>query len=145
MRNADFFSDSRRQQAGSGGPGSPGGSGPSDGQSSGTGGGAGGQGGTSTKWEPLGELISINLELSGLMGQPVFLSWSIFQESGPNHLSSKWLGNFIAYRLLAATDDDTGTLEMWIPLPRQQGPYFVHLTMMTDHAGLASMNSGPFG
>jgi hypothetical protein len=75
------------------------------------------------------------------------LSWSIFQEGGSqNHLPENWLGNFVAYRLEATTNDDTGTLEMWIPLPKQPGPYFVRLTMTTtDGISLASMDSSPFG
>jgi hypothetical protein len=110
-------------------------------------GGTGGQnsGGTGTKRQPLGELISVNLELAGLQGQPVFLSWSIFQKDGQTHLPGNWLGNFVAYRLEGTTSDDTGTLEMWIPLPKQHGPYSVHLTLSTTSGdSLASMNSGPF-
>jgi hypothetical protein len=105
---------------------------------------SGGQGGSSIKRQPLGELVSADLELVGLRGQPVLLSWSIFQEHGPNHLSGKWLGNFVTYRLEATTNDDTGTLEMWIPLPKQQGPYIVRLNVTTSGASLASMDSGPF-
>ena len=93
----------------------------------------------------MGELVSVNLELVGLQGQPVLLSWSIFQEGGSNHLSGNWLGNFVAYRLEATTNDDTGTLEMWIPLPKQHGPYFIRLTLTTGGENLASMNSDPFG
>ena len=99
---------------------------------------------SSAKWQPLGELVSVDLELAGLKGQPVFLSWSIFQEHGPSHLPGKWLGNFVTYRLEATTNDDTGTVEMWIPLPKQHGPYFLRLTLTTGGATLASMNSSPF-
>ena len=100
--------------------------------------------GHNTKWQPLGEIVSVNMELAGLKGRPVFLSWSIFQEGGQNHLPGNWLGNFVAYRLDETTNDDTGTLEIWIPLPKQPGPYFVQLTMTTGAASLASMNSGSF-
>ena len=111
----------------------------------GQGGGSGGQGGGSvSKREPLGELISINLELTGLRNRPVFLSWSIFQKGGQNNLFGKWLSNFVAYRLEATTNDDTGTLEMWIPLPKVPGPYFIHLSLTTGGASLASTNSDPF-
>jgi hypothetical protein len=93
----------------------------------------------------LGELINVNLELAGLQGQPVILSWSIFQKDGQNHLPRSWLGNFAAYRLEGTTGDDTGTLEMWIPLPKQHGPYFVHLALTTTGGdSLASMDSGLF-
>ena len=95
--------------------------------------------------EPLGELISLNMELVGLRGQPVFLSWSIFQAGGHDNLFGRWLNNFVAYRLMATTDDDTGSLDMWIPLPKVSGPYFIRLNLTTGGADLASADSGPFG
>ena len=101
-------------------------------------------GGPGTQSEPLGELVNVNVELSGLRGQPVLLLWSIFQKGGQSNLFGKWLSDFVAYRLAATTNDDTGTLEMWIPLPKQPGPYFIHLTLTTSGANLASMNSGLF-
>ena len=101
-------------------------------------------GGPGTQSEPLGELVSVNVELSGLRGQPVLLLWSIFQKGGGGNLFGKWISDFVAYRLAATTNDDTGTLEMWIPLPKQPGPYFIHLTLTTSGANLASMNSGLF-
>ena len=100
--------------------------------------------GPSNQIEPLGELVNVNVELSGLQGRPVFLSWSIFQKGGQSNLFGKWLSDFVAYRLEATTNDDTGTLEMWIPLPKQPGPYFIRLTLTTGDASLASMNSGLF-
>jgi hypothetical protein len=107
--------------------------------------GSGGQGGGgSIKRQPLGELLSVDLELAGLQGQSVFLSWSIFQENGPNNLSGEWIGNFVADRLQPTTNDDTGSLEMWIPLPEQHGPYFVTLTLTSGGTSLASISSGPF-
>jgi hypothetical protein len=85
-----------------------------------------------SKQVPLGELISVNLELIGLRGQPVVMSWSIFQEGSHASLFGKWLNNFAAYRLDATTNDDTGTMDMWIPLPKLKGPFFVHLS--PDHS-----------
>jgi hypothetical protein len=116
------------------------------------GGSPGGQGGTQgskggtqgSKRVPVGELVSVNLELVGLQGQPVLMSWSIFQEGSHTNLYGKWLSDFAAYRLEATTNDDTGTLEMWIPLPKLNGPFFIHLSLTTDGVGLASANSGPF-
>jgi hypothetical protein len=110
------------------------------------GGGTGSQGGgVSTKRQPVGELFSVNLELVGLQSQSVFLSWTMFQKDGRNHLSGEWLDNFVAYRLRATTNDDTGTLNMWIPLPKQPGSYFIRLTLTSAGESLASMNSGLFG
>jgi hypothetical protein len=101
--------------------------------------------GSGQKREPLGELISVNMELMGLRGQPVFLSWSIFRVGGHNNLFGRWLSDFVAYRIEGTTDDDTGTLPMWIPLPKGPGPYFIRLTLTTSGAGLASKDSDPFG
>jgi hypothetical protein len=98
----------------------------------------------SVQKDPLGELVSVNLELVGLRGQPVLLSWSIFQEDGHTNLFGTWLRDFVAYRLEATTNDDTATLEMWIPLPKLPGPYFIHLSLTTDGAGLTSVNSAIF-
>ncbi len=94
--------------------------------------------------DPLGELVNVNLELVGLRGQPVLLSWSIFQGGSHTNLFGKWLRDFAAYRLEATTNDDTATLEMWIPLPKLPGPYFIHLSLTTDGVGLASANSDMF-
>ena len=102
-------------------------------------------GAPSNNRDALGELVSVNMELAGLRGQSVFLSWSIFQEGGHTSLFGKWLNNFVAYRLEATTNDDTGTVEMWIPLPKLPGPFFIHLTLATDGASLASTDSNPFG
>ena len=134
--------------------GTPGGqaSGAPGGQAGGTPGGQaggtpGGQaGGTpGSRWQPLGELVSVNVELAGLKGEAVVLSWSIYPENGSTSLPDKWLGKFVAYRLLATTNDDTGTLDLWIPLPRQRGSYFIRASLAIGDAGLASMSSGPFG
>ena len=101
-------------------------------------------GGPRHKREPLGELVSANVELAGFRGRTVFLSWSIFQKDNQDSLFGKWLSDFVAYRLQATTNDDTGTLEMWIPLPRAPGPYFVRLNLSTAGASLASMDSNLF-
>jgi hypothetical protein len=145
---AGFFGDVLQGPPVSGGQGGGGSGGQGGGGSGGQGGGgSGGQGGggSGSRWQPLGELVSVNLELAGLKGQTVVLSWSIYPENGSNSLPKQWLGDFVAYRLVATTDDDTGTLDMWIPLPRQQGPYFIRATLALGDADLASMSSGPFG
>ena len=92
----------------------------------------------------MGELVSVNIELEGLRGKFVYLSWSIFQKGSQTNLFGKWLNSFVAYRLQATTDDDTGSLEMWIPLPKMPGPYFIRLSLTTDGASLASTDSDPF-
>lgn len=99
---------------------------------------------TRHKPEPLGEIISVNLELVGLRGQAVYLGWSIYPSSGRTSLYSRWLNRFVAYRLEATTDDDTGSAELWVPLPKGTGSYFVRVTLSTGGSDLASDDSGPF-
>lgn len=45
----------------------------------------------------------------------------------------------------ATTEDDTGSLDVWVPLPVAPGPYFIRLILASDGARLASMDSSPFG
>lgn len=94
--------------------------------------------------QPLGELVSVDIRAGGLQGQSLNLAWSIFPQNQTRHLSGKWLHSYNAYRLEPTTNDDTGSFEIWVPLPRQPGPYFVRLTLTTDGEGLASKESGPF-
>jgi hypothetical protein len=96
------------------------------------------------KKDLLGELVSVNFQLTGLRDKVVFLKWSIFQKGGQSHLFGKWVDHFVAYRLQATTDDDTGTLEMWVPLPKVPGPYFLHLDLNIGAASLSSADSDLF-
>ena len=34
---------------------------------------------------------------------------------------------------------------MWIPLPKLTGPFFIHLSLTSNGASLASTDSNPFG
>jgi hypothetical protein len=93
----------------------------------------------------LGELVSVNVELAGLRGQPVLLAWSIFQQRDKINPFGKWLGgDFVVDRLEATTNDDSTALEMWIPLPKLLGPFIIRLSLSTEGADLASADSGPF-
>jgi hypothetical protein len=94
--------------------------------------------------QPVGEFVTADLELKGLKGQPVTLSWSIFAQDSADQLPSQWEGHFVVYRLVATTDDDSGTVALWVPLPRQHGPYVVRLTLSLGSADLAGVETGPF-
>jgi len=102
---------------------------------------------TANRREPLGELVSVNVELVGLRDRPVFLLWSIFQKSGQGQtrLFGKWLSDFVAYRFEATADDATATQQMWIPLPKVPGPYLIHLSLVAGTSLLADAWSDSFG
>jgi hypothetical protein len=94
--------------------------------------------------EPLGVVVSADLELAGLRGRPVLLSWSMWQQGGKKRLLGSWLNRNLAFRLEASTDDDTTSVDLWIPLPKAPGQYFIRATLTADQSTLASADSQPF-
>jgi hypothetical protein len=94
--------------------------------------------------EPLGVVVSSDVELIGLRGRPVTLSWEMWQTGGGVRLHGDWLNSNLAYRLQAVTDHDTVTTDMWVPLPKPPGPYFVRVDINSGNTRLASADSEPF-
>jgi len=99
---------------------------------------------TTRRKEPLGAVVSVDVELAGLRGKPVLLSWSMWQPTGEARLYGSWLNRNLAYRLKATTDRDTTTLDLWVPLPKPPGPYFIRIQLTADGAPRASTDSEPF-
>lgn len=99
---------------------------------------------TSRDDEPLGAVVSADVELAGLRGRSVLLSWSMWQKGGDVRLHGEWLNSNLAYRLEPTTDKDTATVDLWVPLPKQPGPYFVRVDLHVDRTRLASSDSEPF-
>lgn len=99
---------------------------------------------TTRRKEPLGVVVSVDVELAGLRGKPVFLSWSMWQQSGDTRLYGKWLNRNLAYRLEATTDRDTTTFDLWVPLPKPPGPYFIRIQLTANGSARASTDSQPF-
>jgi hypothetical protein len=89
--------------------------------------------------EPLGVVVSTDLDLSGLRGKVLTLSWSMWQEAGEVRLSGDWLNDNLAYRIEPRTDHATTTLDVWIPMPREPGSYFVRVDL---RSGLTRVDSG---
>jgi hypothetical protein len=100
---------------------------------------------TTQRKEPLGVVVSVDVELAGLRDKPVLLSWSMWQKNGTTRrLYGNWLNRNLAYRLKASTDRDTATLDLWIPLPKPPGPYFVRMQLTASGSARASTDSQPF-
>lgn len=96
------------------------------------------------KLEPVGAVVDMNVELEGLRGRPVLLTWSIWQQGGESRLFGNWLGTTAAYRLEATSDHDTAGFDLWVPTPREPGSYVVRLALTADDVTIASGNSQPF-
>jgi hypothetical protein len=99
---------------------------------------------TTRRKEPLGVVVSVDVELAGLRGKPVLLSWSMWQQSGDTRLYGNWLNRNLAYRLEATTDRDTTTFDLWVPLPKPPGPYFIRIQLTVNGSARASTDSQPF-
>lgn len=97
------------------------------------------------KVEPLGVLVSANVELVGLRGRPILLSWSVLKESGAAPLPETWRTSMFGYQLRATSEHDTGTVDIWVPMPKAPGQYLVRLTLSTEDARLTSADSPNFG
>lgn len=84
--------------------------------------------------DPVGALVTFNLELDGLRGRPLLLYWRMFRVDGS--LPPKgWRKLTLAYRLTPGTEHDTANFDMWVPLPRARGPYTVDLILATEGKG----------
>lgn len=98
----------------------------------------------SRKRQPVGVVVTANMELSGLRGKPVLLSWSMWQENGAERLYGEWLNEQLAYRIEATSDHDTASVDYWIPLPKQKGPYFIRTRLAFNDTTLATSDTHPF-
>ena len=95
--------------------------------------------------EPLGVVVATDVELSGLRGEPVLLTWAMWRSGEQARVHGDWLDDDLAYRLRATSDLDTVTLDLWIPLPPRPGAYVVRVALAGDGAALATAASAPFG
>jgi hypothetical protein len=96
------------------------------------------------KPQPIGVVVVANVDLSGLRGKPVLLSWSMWRKDGGERLYGEWLNERLAYRIQATSDHDTGSVDFWIPLPKGKGPYFIRARLAIGDATLATSDSEAF-
>jgi len=94
--------------------------------------------------EPLGVVVTTELDLVGLRDEPALLTWSMWRQGGDVRLYRAWLDEDLAYRLRSTTDHDTVTLDLWVPLPTDPGPYVVRAALEASGSALARTESPPF-
>jgi hypothetical protein len=96
------------------------------------------------KREMLGVVVNVNIELSGLRGKRVLLSWTFWRGDGDTQVYGTWLNDNYAYELVAGSDHDSGGVDFWIPLPKEKGPYFIRSKLPKDGQVLATHDSQQF-
>ncbi|MGV9365558.1 hypothetical protein [Amycolatopsis sp. NPDC003731] len=99
---------------------------------------------TTPRKEPVGAIVSVDVELGGLRGRTLLLTWSMWQNGGKTRLHGDWLNSNLVYRLQPTTDHDTTTVDLWVPLPKAAGTYFVRVDLDLDGARLIGGNSPSF-
>jgi hypothetical protein len=97
-----------------------------------------------TTGDPLGVLVSFDLELLGLRGKEVLVRWSIFRGADAAELRGPWVNTNVAYRLKATAEEDATSRNIWVPLPKGGGSFYVSLTLTADGQPLANRNSPEF-
>jgi hypothetical protein len=100
---------------------------------------------TTERHEPLGVLVDVGVELTGLADTPVEVTWLMSHaETGTGGMPDDWVKYRVAYQLIAGTENDTRSVPLWLPLPPAAGPYVVRVAV--QHAGrdLVAATSEPF-
>ena len=100
----------------------------------------------SAKLDPVGALVTVNIELGGLRSQSLLLFWRLFPTNGTLPLPKGWWKTTVAYRLTPGTDQDSASLDMWVPLPKARGSYTVDMILALESNGarLASYETAAF-
>jgi hypothetical protein len=93
--------------------------------------------------EAVGVVVSVDVDLGGLRGKPVLLSWQMWQVGTGKRLFGDWLNEHLAYELTADTDHDTTGGDFWIPLPAAKGTYFIRAWLTQNDVPLATIDSPP--
>jgi hypothetical protein len=81
--------------------------------------------------DALGWTIAVGLSLEGLANQPLLLTWSLDGVEVPHN----WKAQNLAYRIIATTDHDTGTVKIWVPDLKGPGPYNVNVDLVHESDG----------
>ena len=98
------------------------------------------------KRDPVGALVTVNMELEGLRSQPLLLLWRLFPANGASHLPDGWWKTTAAYQLTPSTDHDSASLDMWVPLPKGKGRYTLSVLVALESKGapLTSYDTAAF-
>ena len=88
---------------------------------------------------PLGWVVAVNLDISGLDGEPLLLTWSLDGLDVP----LTWQSDTVAYRIMPTTDHDGGSVEVWVPDLKRPGAYLVNLELARGSDGVVLFRASP--
>jgi hypothetical protein len=93
----------------------------------------------------VGVMVTFNISLTGFDDDRTDVRWSLYSAGAGSVVPRAWLRSQLALSLRGTADDDGGSFDFWVPLPRKPGPYFVRLGVYDDNTRLDYANTGPFG
>ena len=98
------------------------------------------------KLDPVGIRATIDLEVQGLRGERLLVHWRLLPEPTAAPLPEDWWGSTLAQRLHPATDLDTVSFDLWVPVPVGAGPYVLDVLVTHEETGRTfdSTRSTPF-
>ncbi len=79
------------------------------------------------KRDPLGVIVTANMQLEGLLGRELGVYWEVWTQSGASRLYDRWLDEVRVARIAAERERDAGAVQFWVPMPKRPGTYFIHV------------------
>jgi hypothetical protein len=87
------------------------------------------------KRELVGVMVDFDISMTGFRNKTIDVRWSLFGARG-KRVPRPWLRKQLALQLKGEADDDSGTGGFWVPIPKNQGPFFIRITVYNDRGGL---------
>jgi hypothetical protein len=89
--------------------------------------------------DALGWTVAVGLDLKGLADEPLLLTWSL---DGAG-VADSWAADNFAYRIIATTEHDTGTVKIWVPDLKGPNPYNVNVDLVHESDGSPADSATP--
>ena len=95
--------------------------------------------------QPVGVTVNYKVTLTGFRGRIAVVRWALYSRAG-RKIPHPWLKSQVASRLKGEAERDTATPQIWVPLPKGEGPFFVRLEVFDDEVGdrLAFIDTADF-
>jgi hypothetical protein len=82
--------------------------------------------------EPVGRLVDISVAIKGLRRHCVQVRWSLYEADSAVRVREGWLRDQPGSRVIPDSQETETTTQVWVPLPRRGGRFFVKLGMFDD-------------
>jgi hypothetical protein len=94
----------------------------------------------------IGEVVTFRVRIVGLVGRCSYVRWSLYDAKTRRRARESQLTNRDALYFHAEAVEDVARSNVWVGLPRRQGPFFVRLELFKQEGGgLAGADSPRFG